>query len=682
MANGGMLNGWNMQRNGHGMNKKIMNNQTSNIESGCNVKATSLLTALMYGGFAVLLALAPLLISALFYSGAVTTKIIWCRLGVSVLLGLFGVNLLFCKKIQYNRFGMTPIFLGLAIWWIFTSMTHGDGLWGWTDALSGLLWIFAALTLAQLPCHEKGIIWIIYGIVLGGFLAALYGLLQYMNMDILNLQWFGRKMVGKDIMISTFGNANYFTAYLPPIFILVLSWIIITGVKIWEKVIGLIILIVLSCCIVLSGVRTVWIALPISLTIWGSLWWIINRHVKFDIHESGKTRLIIWRNPWIWGSIVGVIVFIFTLQQFKVYDSDWLRLRVKSLSNIHELEERFLVWQVTMQIIRDNPIQGIGAEQFPASYFPELAKFLSKENANQEYKAVLTFINGRNANHTHNDYLQLAAEGGLVYIAIFFWLLASFFYLNIKALFISQSRLWQIRHLGLIVAVIPFLFDMMVNFPLYLPANSLLLGTLIGITLLHLRYSDIESIEKELALKPALRWVVITILTVVVGLGLYGTTRYALSQFYLKQGITAMQSLKGSEALYSLQKSIYYDRTNAQAHMMMGKLLGVAGYVQPALEEYMLAEKYGIDDFEVYSDQAIFLYQQHNYQAAVNCLQKMVLYSPNHPLAHKMLALIYSQYLPDKDKAIVHIEKYLASGPDIKEKKWFQDKLTELQAAP
>ena len=60
----------------------------------------------------------------------------------------------------------------------------------------------------------------------------------------------------------------------------------------------------------------------------------------------------------------------------------------------------------------------------------------------------------------------------------------------------------------------------------------------------------------------------------------------------------------------------------------------------------------------------------------------MVLYSPNHPLAHKMLALIYSQYLPDKDKAIVHIEKYLASGPDIKEKKWFQDKLTELQAAP
>lgn len=73
----------------------------------------------------------------------------------------------------------------------------------------------------------------------------------------------------------------------------------------------------------------------------------------------------------------------------------------------HNVIQRGLVWRVTLDMFRDNPVAGIGTGAFARDYLEwQRRRFLADGDA-----ALLPY--GGNARETHNEYLQILAENGL-----------------------------------------------------------------------------------------------------------------------------------------------------------------------------------------------------------------------------------------------------------------------------
>lgn len=628
--------------------------------------------------FLAILAGTPLILVPSLQNSAILSKYIFSIYGLSFIIALWCFQTAKSGKIDKIPFGMGIPFLVFGLLWLVPSLFKSNRLLSLYAGLPMLFWLGGAFILSHYLNQQKKITCLVGAIIFGGSLCALYGLMQYLNLDFFHLKWLGRKMIGKQIMISTFGNANFFAAYIAPVFFLILGWMVLPSVKSKWRITGIILLIVLAACILLSGVRSAWVSLPLSLLA-GFLILIFRKSSK---KEKVKTPFS-WKLVAKWGSISLFLLMIIagTLNKYQIYKTDWLKTRIQSLSNIHELEERFLIWQVSMQMIRENPITGIGTGNFPAGFFPQLAKFISHNSTQGEYNAVLTFIGGRNANHSHNDYLQISAETGLPALGVFFWIIIFFSYFQVKAIRRSTDWEWKIRQTALFCATIPFWIDMMVSFPQYLPANGLLFWSLIGIAIAHLSVDNsIEGNEPQTRSINQIGKLLVAgagIITLAAGLW-YGTTQ-VISGYEMKKGLYNLQHLQGKEALDSFATALKYNPAIGNAYLLVGKLYGVSGMLEPSLQMYAAAAALGTDDITVYEDPAAFLYLKGDYRRAADMYQTILTFYPTHPAANKQLAVIYSKYIPDRDKAVFHIEKYLATNPPVNEKEWFQKTLEELK---
>ena len=78
------------------------------------------------------------------------------------------------------------------------------------------------------------------------------------------------------------------------------------------------------------------------------------------------------------------------------------------------INSRFLIWHSTLDMIKDNPITGIGIGSFKKNYLNYQAKRINK------YPELIKYwIYAGNA---HNDYLQMGAELGLIGVAVFLYI--------------------------------------------------------------------------------------------------------------------------------------------------------------------------------------------------------------------------------------------------------------------
>ena len=667
---------------------ELRQNKSSKLTRESKSGNHSPVEGLITGLFCLLFIVTPLLVVPAFYMGAISPKYAFSKL-VMILIASIGAY-------KIVRRGTVPRSLMVYMGWLLLLMVLGivpslfreNRALAWYNGNVSILWIGMAALTPLLLDKTKQLRWVVLAIICGGVLAALYGLMQYLNLDFLHLKWIGRQMVGKQIMISTFGNANFFAAYLVPIFLIMLGWLVIAPEKPTWRIFGIIGMVLLSGCILLSGVRSAWVSLPISLIACG-IFLIPAKSALTNLAASEshgtppikKKKIIIW----LLVAMIAIGSFVSVVRKYQVYNTDWLRTQIRSLSNVHELEERFLIWQIAMQMIRQHPVVGTGTGSFAAEFFPEMQTFIAAENKNSEYNAVLTFISGRNANHVHNDYLQMTGESGLLYTALFSFLLIAFFYFQVRLIRSSEYQDWRIRQIFLVGALIPYLIDMSVSFPLNLPANGLLFWGIIGLSIAHvnLEKNYREKIMSEwVTIPPVIKTPLIIVLVLVLSGLTYSTVQSARSDWHLRQGIGKLQQRLPDEALEHLTKAVAANPTNANAYLYLGKLYGFSGMYDQALEQYQQAARYGTDDLSPYEDPAIFYFVRKDYLKAAQEYEFIIQLVPNHSIANKQLAVIYSEYLPNKAKAIQHLEKYLATNPPENEKLWFQERISQLQNSP
>ncbi len=139
--------------------------------------------------------------------------------------------------------------------------------------------------------------------------------------------------------------------------------------------------------------------------------------------------------------------------------------------SVRDAPERLQLWKDSFSIVRDAPWLGTGL----GSYAHVIPQYRSHRD--------LVFVSGiplpADVHFAHNDYLQLATEGGLVALALLVWAIAN----TATHLFrrLRQINRWdsQVTAYSLIAGLLMLLAHTLVDFNFHIPANALVFCVLL-----------------------------------------------------------------------------------------------------------------------------------------------------------------------------------------------------------
>jgi len=133
-------------------------------------------------------------------------------------------------------------------------------------------------------------------------------------------------------------------------------------------------------------------------------------------------------------------------------------------TNYLHTSERSMIWQDTMDLLRENPVLGTGLGTYGEALRP--------------YQAHMVNMH---IDHAHNDYLEFATDTGLVGAALLF---IPIFYLLIRmtiAFLKDHRRYRRAILLGCIGATLGLLIHSVTDFNLHVPANAIIFAMILGI---------------------------------------------------------------------------------------------------------------------------------------------------------------------------------------------------------
>ncbi|MCX7918910.1 MAG: O-antigen ligase family protein [bacterium] len=634
----------------------------------------------------ILLVVTPLILVRAIYYTAVNSKLFFSEFLLVIIIALWLNMVLWNKKVRFRISDLvgyinSPFSIPLLLfagWIMFRNIFSPIPLLSWRESELFLLWIglyFVCLDIFR----EKKTFYPIFWCLLGtGTVVALYGILQYFGYD--PMPWSGRiAPKGKDIVISTFGNSNYVAEYLQPIAIVGLTWLFITATKSLSKAVAGIAVIILLTCIMISGAREAWVGLPLVALIG----WMLLRNKskgtpKLQSENQTPTRSkeeIQTPNTKLKNNITVSRIWIIILFIFLVVvvsgvilkasrHPEWLKLRIYSLSDVHQFQERFLIWQIGFNMIQTHPVWGLGAGGFRINFMEYLAQFMEKDE-NQIYVPTVNNWQGSNANQAHNDYLQFAVDFGLVGIALFFWFIATVIYFGVKSIRAEADSIRKLRITGLFLALIAIFIDAAVNFPFMLPGNGLFFWVLLALFSNSICIEMPNTMDKAPSSKQhvpnnisvllirILGSVIVVIFSIVLLSAIY---RSVQASILLK--IARKEVLLGQiqPALEKLEKSAKLDPFENETRFALGLVYQNLGQFDRAVYHYTQAFGY---DYRKYVNLGETYFAIKNYPAAAIELEKAARIYPADPEPARLLGMLYSQYLPQPDKAIQYYEHYL-----------------------
>ncbi|WP_375559311.1 O-antigen ligase family protein [Bernardetia sp. OM2101] len=159
------------------------------------------------------------------------------------------------------------------------------------------------------------------------------------------------------------------------------------------------------------------------------------------------------------GSVGGFTFYQYSILNPNNFNQNSKEKSWRDLTQTDSQAERLLMWEKTLSMIKENPILGVGFQNWKY----QIPKY-SLEGLRSEKNEV-------NAQRPHNDYLWIAAESGLLTLLLYLFLMGYLIYIGIK-------------HKSILVLVVfAFLIDSVFSFPKERIVHTLILATSIGIIL-------------------------------------------------------------------------------------------------------------------------------------------------------------------------------------------------------
>lgn len=129
-----------------------------------------------------------------------------------------------------------------------------------------------------------------------------------------------------------------------------------------------------------------------------------------------------------------------------------------------------------------------------------------------------------------------------------------------------------------------------------------------------------------------------------------------LAGVYLTKGLT-------DNAIVELKLALKFNPQDSNAHCNLGNAYLSKDFKDEAISEFKEAITHNPVDAELYYYLGNTLYLTKQYTEAVNTLCQSINYQPDNPLAHKMLGVIYANFLNNPPKALFHLKETLRLDP-------------------
>ncbi len=371
-----------------------------------------------------LLAITPLLFA---FTGDPTKlpKFVWI---------FFCVILLFAAGIKDRLFSYRNTFIIpaglLLIWYILTLSRCVNIFEGFRSIFILILFITLYISLENLIARDIYLIdYFMKGVVIITVIISIYGLLQVAGIDFV-------KWDIKNSPLSTLGRRNFAAEYL----VMVIPYVYYFIFKEKRNWLLYILLLLFILHLIFTFTRASYISFFVSCILFFIL--------------TGR-RVSINRK---------VIIFLCILFFSRIAFSDI------STFERGTIKSRFLIWNVTLKMIKENPLMGVGPGNFVITY-PYYAKGETKA-----LKGPSLLVDS-----VHNDYLEVCAETGVVGLLLFLYLLFSFFRVSF-VLYRGMEGKERVLIAGIISSVVAICVNALASFPFKNPATLLLFWANVSFT--------------------------------------------------------------------------------------------------------------------------------------------------------------------------------------------------------
>lgn len=370
-------------------------------------------------------------------------------LPILILLIIWFYNYLKKKKLTI-RFTIIEIILFIRIIWLI--ITNPDFLLHPSDLGFSVTVGLILITISTRQMDAKKIQkYFFKAIILIGLAQAFIGFYQYFKFSEIPAQYL------KTPMLGTIGSANGFGAFIAiSIIASVVELYIAKNMK--YKIIISIITIFLLLTLLFNGSRGALLGLVFSFIIIFVISILIKRNSSIEKIELFKIIKSNWK--------VKTITLI-VLSLFLAMSTAFLILKDKESSF-----GRLMVWEISLPMIYENPITGIGHNRYAVEYLNYQAKyFKEKENEKYNYKAS-------NLKQAHNEYLQAFCESGIIGGIIFF----SIFLMILITLFKKYLTQNSIHQTALLLIFLYMSIHSFIDSVLHLLPISILFYVILGFT--------------------------------------------------------------------------------------------------------------------------------------------------------------------------------------------------------
>jgi len=613
-------------------------------------KRASYLRLIICLGLAELFFITPL-VFAPWATTFTITKNTAAELIVLIIFPLWIIHLLESRDYHSLKSSLTlPILVFFLI--ILISLSQSSSLY---DSFKDLaLWTtyIAVYFIIISMIREKKWIHLILGVVLlASFLAAVYCIVQFYGIDFP----FWQKVGGRSRLFSTFGNPNYLSGYLAITLLLAFALFCIEKKK-SRQIFLEILIVILYTGVFITNIGGL-IALLMGILFMGI---VLLIHQKKFLKEN-RLRLL----------VLSLILFIISLIYSSPNPLNPTRRSVAqegiSYTSLEysSTQQRFLIWLSTIQMIKEHPIQGWGVGtlgiHYPASQGKVLAQKENRKYASSAAKSI----------NTHNDYLHMGAEIGIIGLIALFWLILTY-YKKGFAWLKKTERPERLLIIGLMGGATVLLTHALFSFPFHIIQNGLLfwailaLSTSIGERTMsddcHETNGKVINSRKQATRLPGFSRIVlrraieIGIICLAIYLGILRVKLF-VADTHLKMGKMFMETGIYPAAARQLEKAVKIDSHNGLAYACLGPTYNHLGRYEEAISSFKKAEKNWIY-MNLYNALAYPYLKMGEFKKAKKYLKKNIYLFPNSHGAYLNLAnLILSEAKKDYSEGKIDLAK-------------------------